>query len=162
MDLKFQVQTKIQKPVSEVFEAVYNPKKLSAYFTTGGSDGSLDEGRTVLWTFNDHGDNPVTVPVKVRKMVPNKLIQFLWAASEGTYDPKTGSMPRPGGYDNTVEMSFEALGENETLVRIVEGSWRSTQDGLQGSYGNCSGWMNMSCCLKAFLEYGINLRKGAF
>ncbi|MBE8398177.1 ATPase, partial [Leptospira borgpetersenii serovar Hardjo-bovis] len=33
---------------------------------------------------------------------------------------------------------------------------------LDGSYMNCQGWMNMSCCLKAYLEYGINLRKGFF
>jgi len=116
----------------------------------------------VLWKFNDAGGEGVTVPVKVRTVVPNKLIRFLWAASEGIYDPKTGSMPRPGGYDNTVEMHFEALSERETLVRIVEGSWRSTPEGLQGSYQNCQGWTNMSCCLKAYLEYGINLRRGAF
>ncbi len=162
MELKFQVQTKIQKPVQEVFDAVYNPKKLSSYFTTGGSDGPLDEGKTVLWTFADIGGQSVTVPVKVRKMVPNKLIVFLWAASEGVYDPKTGSVPRPAGYDNTVEMNFEALNDHETLLRIVEGSWRATQDGLLGSYGNCQGWTGMSFHLKAYLEYGINLRKGSY
>jgi len=48
MDLRFTVQTKIQKPVSEVFDAVYNPKKLSKYFTTGGADGPLDEGTMSL------------------------------------------------------------------------------------------------------------------
>ena len=36
MELKFQVQTKIQKPVEEVFDAVHNPDKLSGYFTNGG------------------------------------------------------------------------------------------------------------------------------
>jgi hypothetical protein len=71
-------------------------------------------------------------------------------------------MPQPGGYDTTVEISFEPLGEKETLVKIIEGQWRPTEGGLQGSYGNCQGWMNMSCCLKAFLEYDINLRKGSF
>jgi len=59
-------------------------------------------------------------------------------------------------------MSFVALGKNETLVKIVEGKWRPSDEGLQGSYGNCQGWMNMSCCLKAYLEHGINLRKGSF
>jgi uncharacterized protein (UPF0297 family) len=34
MELKFQVQGKIKKPVTEVIDAVYNPKKLSGYFTT--------------------------------------------------------------------------------------------------------------------------------
>jgi len=34
--------------------------------------------------------------------------------------------------------------------------------GLELSYGNCQGWAQMQCCLKGFLEYGINLRKGAY
>src|SRR6266704_750364 len=147
MDLIFTVQTKIQKPVSEVFDAVHNPKKLSGYFTTGGSDGPLVQGKTVLWKFNDVGNEVTTVPVKVQKVVPNKLIQFSWEASEGVYDPKTGTVPSGGGY--------------ETLVKIVEGKWRPTERGLEGSYQNCQGWTHMTMCLKAYLEYGINLRKGS-
>jgi uncharacterized protein YndB with AHSA1/START domain len=162
MDLRFTVQAKIQKPANEVFDSVYNPKKLSGYFTTGGADGPLDEGKTVLWKFNDTGDKIQTVPVKVQKVVRNRLIQFSWEASEGIYDPKTGSTPTPGGYSTAVEISFEPLNANETLVKITEGKWRSTEGGLQGSYQNCQGWMHMTCCLKAYLEYGINLRKGSF
>ncbi len=162
MDLKFTVQTKIQKPVNEVFDAVYNPKKLSSYFTSGGAEKPLDEGKTVMWKFKDNEGKTETVPVSVQRMVPNKLIQFSWAASEGVYDAKTGSGMSPGNYDTIVEMSFEPLNKNETLVKIAEGKWRSTQDGLQGSYQNCQGWMHMTCCLKAYLEYGINLRKGSF
>jgi uncharacterized protein YndB with AHSA1/START domain len=162
MDLRFTVQTKIQKPVGEVFDAVYNPKKLSRYFTTGGADGPLDEGKTVLWKFKDTGNKIQIAPVKVRRVVPNRLIQFSWEASEGVYDPRSGSTPHPSGYDTAVEMIFEPLKANETLVKIVEGKWRSTEDGLQGSYQNCQGWMHMTCCLKAYLEYGINLRKGSF
>ena len=162
MDLIFTVQTKIQKPVSEVFEAVHNPKKLSGYFTSGGADGPLDEGKTVLWKFNDDGYKIVSVPVKVKKVMRNKLIQFSWEASEGEFDPKTGTIPESGGYDTVVEMSFEPLNANETLVKIVEGKWRSTERGLQGSYGNCQGWTHMGLCLKAYLEHGIILRKGSF
>jgi uncharacterized protein YndB with AHSA1/START domain len=162
MDLSFTVQTKIQKPVNEVFDAVHNPKKLSSYFTSGGSNGPLDEGKTVLWKFNDVGDKIVEAPVKVQKVVRNRLIRFSWAASEGLYDPKTGSVPESGGYDTVVEMSFEPLSANETLVKIVEGKWRDTTEGLQGSYGNCQGWTQMTDCLKAYLEYGINLRKGSY
>jgi uncharacterized protein YndB with AHSA1/START domain len=162
MDLRFTVQTKIQKPVNEVFDAVYNPKKLSRYFTSGGADGPLDEGKTVMWSFKDDENKIPPFPVKVQRVVPNRLIQFSWEASEEVYDPKSGSMPDPAGYDTVVEMSFEPLNANETLVKIVEGKWRSTPGGLQGSYQNCQGWMQMSMCLKAYLEYGINLRKGSF
>ena len=161
MDFKFTVQTKIQKPVSEVFDAVYNPKKLSKYFTTGGASGPLDEGKTVMWTFNDNPDQPMTFPVKVQRVLKNKLIQFAWEASEGIYDAKTGSMPGPAGYDTVVEMTFEALNPKETLIKIVEGKWRATEAGLQGSYQNCQGWSCMADYLKAYLEYGINLRKGS-
>ena len=40
MVLRFTVQARIKKPINEVFDAVYNPKKLSKYFTTGGASGS--------------------------------------------------------------------------------------------------------------------------
>src|SRR5438552_16674909 len=118
MDLKFTVQTKIQKPVSEVFDAVYNPKKLSKYFTTGGADGPLDEGKTVIWSFNDNGNKISPFPVKLKKVVRNKLIHLPWEAGEGVYDPKTGSMPTGAGYDPLVEVSLQPLNAHEPLVKI--------------------------------------------
>ena len=53
MELRFQVYGKIARPVAEVFDAVYNPDKLSGYFTTGGASGPLVEGATVTWDFAD-------------------------------------------------------------------------------------------------------------
>lgn len=81
MQLKFQVQTKIQKPIAEVFDAVYNPAKLSSYFTTGGASAPLDEGAKVMWHFADY---PGDVPVTVKKMIPNQTIVLQWDA----YEPK--------------------------------------------------------------------------
>ena len=148
MELTFKVQTKIQKPVAEVFDAVYNPKKLSGYFTTGGASAPLDEGTTVTWGFAEPpGIEPF--PVKVKNVVKNELIVFEWEASEG-------------GYDTRVEMRFEPIDKNATLVSISESGWKKTDQGLEDSYKNCEGWSQMSACLKAFVEYGINLRKGAY
>jgi uncharacterized protein YndB with AHSA1/START domain len=148
MEFRFQVQAKIQKPVADVFDAVYNPKKLVQYFATGGARGALDPGTTVYWSFADHpqfGEFPVTV----KEMIPEKLIALEWEAMEG-------------GYNTRTEMRFEPLGPSETLVTIAEGTWKQSEEGLKSSYGNCGGWMNMACCLKAWVEYGINLRKGMF
>ena len=146
MELKFQVQTKVQKPLDEVFDAVYNPEKLSGYFTTAGSNGPLDEGTTVTWSWHDY---PGSYPVSVIKTVPNELIVFEWEV--------TG-----GGYNTRTEISFEALNPDETLVKITESGWEENERGLKESYGNCFGWTQMICSLKAYLEYGVNLRKGAF
>lgn len=149
MDLKFTVQTKIQKPVAEVFDAVHNPEKLSGYFTNGGSSGRLDEGQTVEWKFADNpGEEPITGTVTVKKVIPNELIVFEW---QGAKD-----------HDTRVEMNFEKTGDAETLVKITEAGWRENQKDLDSSYGNCFGWSHMVTSLKAFVEYGINLRKGAF
>jgi uncharacterized protein YndB with AHSA1/START domain len=146
MDLKFQVQARIEKPISEVFDAVYNPRKLEKYFTTQSASAPLDPGTTVVWQFADY---PGEIPVQVGEVVPNKLITFTWEAQEG-------------GYSTKVEMQFEMFGENETLVKIAESGWQETPQGLKSSYGNCHGWTQMSCCLKVFLEHGINLREGFY
>jgi uncharacterized protein YndB with AHSA1/START domain len=149
MELKFKVQMKIQKPVAEVFDAVYNPSKLSGYFTNGGASASLDEGTTVEWAFDDNpGDDKIKFPVSVTKMVPNELIVLSWEGAKGL--------------DTRIEMQFEADGPNDTIVRISETGWRETQADLDSSYLNCFGWGQMICALKAYTEYGINLRKGAF
>ena len=62
MVLRFTVQARIKKPINEVFDAVYNPKKLSKYFTTGGASGSLEGGNKVMWDFHDYpGSFPSTL-----------------------------------------------------------------------------------------------------
>jgi uncharacterized protein YndB with AHSA1/START domain len=146
MELKFKVNAKIMKPVAEVFDAVYNPKKLSGYFTTAGASAPLDPGTTVTWDFADF---PGAFPVHVKEIERDKLIAFEWPAEDGDYSTR-------------VEMTFEALDPGSTMVSISEGTWRETEAGLKASYGNCEGWMNMAACLKAYLEYGINLRKDFF
>ncbi|HMO80301.1 MAG TPA: SRPBCC domain-containing protein [Pyrinomonadaceae bacterium] len=149
MELKFKVQTKIQKPVAEVFDAVYNPDKLSGYFTNGGASAPLDEGTTVEWAFADNpGDEGFKFPVEVKRTVPNELIELVWEGAKGL--------------NTNVRMEFEAAGEDETIVRISESGWRETQDDLNSSYLNCMGWSQMISALKAYAEHGINLRKGAY
>lgn len=142
LDLTFQVHAKIAKPVAEVFDAVYNPKKLSGYFTTGGASAPLDEGTTVTWDFADF---PGAFPVHVRKVERERFIELEWKAGDGDYHTR-------------VRMEFEPLGRDATLVRISESGWRKTPEGLKSSYGNCMGWSQMLLCMKVFVEQGTNLR----
>ncbi len=59
-------------------------------------------------------------------------------------------------------MEFKALEDDRTLVTINEKGWRSDEDGLKSSYGNCEGWTQMLCALKGWMEHGINLRDGFY
>lgn len=147
MAYEFRVNARMGKPVAEVFDAVVNPKKLSGYFvTTGGGAGApLVEGTTVLWW----GD----IQVQVETVEKDSRIVFRWDAQ-----PAKGE----AAYKTKVEMRFEALDDGGTMVTISEGVWHANENGLKMSYLNCEGWTQMLCCMKAFLEYGINLREGYY
>jgi uncharacterized protein YndB with AHSA1/START domain len=61
-----------------------------------------------------------------------------------------------------VEMTLSPKGRDSTLVTITEKSRKPDEAGIKWLKGNTEGWANFLACLKAYLEYGINLRKGAF
>ena len=146
---------------AQVFEAVANPDQLSRYFTTGGAKGRIEEGATVMWDFHDF---PGAFPVEVVEVVPDRKIVLKWEAYEGP-PPESGgdiSAEAAAGYQTTVTMEFEPQGDDRTLVTIAEEGWRETERGLQGSYGNCQGWAQMLCAMKAWVEHGINLREGFY
>jgi uncharacterized protein YndB with AHSA1/START domain len=153
MELRFEINVKIQKPIGEVWDAVANPKQLSQYFTTGGASTPLREGTTVTWGFADtpekYAGASVSFPVNVIKVEPERLIELEWRATDGDYRTH-------------IRMQFGAVGPTTTMVTISESGWHETAAGLASSYDNCGGWMQMACSLKAFVEYGINLRNGFF
>ena len=150
MELKFEVAGRIARPVEEVFEAIVDPGTLSRYFTTGGAEGRIEPGATVSWSFHDF---PGAFPVEVVEVEKNKRIVLRWEADEN--DPSVK-------YHTIVTMRFEALEDGRTLVSIGEEGWRETPAGLKASYGNCMGWSQMLCAMKAWVEYGINLREGMY
>mgnify|MGYP001576091139 CR=1 FL=1 len=141
MEPKFSVQTRINKPIAEVFDAVINPKKLTGYFCDK-SDAPLVEGQTVHWTWVNHGHTPT---VKVKQIIPNSKIVIEWnAATGGT---------------TIAEMSFSTLEDGRTMVKVSESGWPSNEEGFKASYKNCEGWQHMISCMKAYLQHGIDLRK---
>ncbi len=154
MDLRFTVSGRIAKPVSEVFEAVVDPGRLSRFFTTGGAEGRLETGSVVTWDFHDF---PGAFPVHVSEVTPDERIVLQWDAAESTVAPD-----ETGARRTTVVMTFEPTGNGRTLVRISEYGWLETPEGLAASYGNCEGWTGMLCAMKIWLEHGLNLREGFY
>lgn len=146
MSVGFRVSGRIGKPVAEVFDAVVNPKKLSFYFTTlGGASAPLVAGTTVTWW--------KTVPVEVDEVVENKSIVLRWDGAATKGQP---------AYKTKIEMGFEQLEDGGTFVTIAESGWAEDDAGRKLSYGNCEGWSQMLSCMKAYVEYGINLREGFY
>lgn len=59
-------------------------------------------------------------------------------------------------------MNLEPKKDGSTVVRITEKEMENDETGINWLKGNTEGWANFLACLKAYLEFGINLRKGAF
>ncbi|GAA2833731.1 uncharacterized protein YndB with AHSA1/START domain [Aminobacter aminovorans] len=145
MSVGFRVSGRIGKPVAEVFDAVVNPTKLSGYFTTlGGASAPLVTGTTVTWWGS--------VPVEVDEVEKDKRIVLRWDT-----DPKVEP-----SYKTRIEMNFDALDDGGTFVTIAEAGWREDEASRKASYNNCEGWSQMLSCMKAYVEYGINLREGFY
>ena len=144
MSIGIRVSGRIGRPAAEVFDAVVNPKKLSGYFTTiKGASAPLVAGTTVTWW----GE----VPVEVDEVVQNERIVLRWDA----HDAKPP-------YKTRIEMKFEALDDGGTFVTIAETGWHEDETGRKNSYMNCEGWSQMLSCMKAYVEYVINLRDGYY
>jgi uncharacterized protein YndB with AHSA1/START domain len=141
--LEIKAALQISKPANEVFEAIINPDQMSNYFISKGS-GRMAEGKEIIWQFPEFD---MEFPVRVKKIDINSYISFYWQMD---------------GIDLLVEMNLTPKGGNSTLVTITEKSRKNDEAGIKWLKGNTEGWANFLACLKAWLEYGIHLRKGAF
>jgi hypothetical protein len=59
-------------------------------------------------------------------------------------------------------MTLKPMQDNTTFVSITEKTRDNDEKGIKWLNSNTEGWANFLACLKAYLEYGINLRKNAF
>lgn len=145
MENLLEIKTVIQitRPAFEVFDAIIQPEKISGYFLQESS-GPLETGKTVEWKFPEFDER---FPVKVVDVVEDRYVAFYWGGENG---------------DTLVEIRLRDGKESATVVTITEGKMEYSEAALKWLKGNTEGWANFLACLKAYLEFGINLRSGAF
>lgn len=140
MKLESNAAIQIQKPIEEVFEGIVNPEKMTKYFISESS-GQLESNKEVIWKFPEFEDTFHVTKIKIEK---NHSISFVW-------DP-----------DTIVIITLEKLPNDSTIVRVNENGKELNDENLKWALGNSGGWANFLACMKAYLEYDIQLRKGAF
>ena len=141
--LQIKTAIQIQKLPEEVFEAIVDPVKMSNYFISRGS-GRIEEGKQIMWQFPEFD---MEFPIDVDRIEKDRYISFFWEVD---------------GMKLLVEITLTPRENSSTLVTVTEKSREPDEAGIKWLQGNTEGWANFLACLKAFLEYGINLRKGAF
>lgn len=143
-NLRIRCAIQIGQPAAEVFEAIVDPEKMSNYFISSGS-GRMEAGRTLTWHFPEFEGGS---PVHVDKIEKNTHIRFRWGEK---------------GEEMHVEIDLKPVSDGyATVVTVTEGEKPADEAGISWLQGNTEGWANFLACLKAYVEHGINLRKGAF
>ena len=106
----------------------------------------MKEGETLIWKFPEMD---IEFPVRIGKIIKDSYISYHWNDFA----------------DNTetfVEINLTETEPGITLIRVTEKSRPNDKTGMEWLKRNTKGWANFLACLKAWMEYGINLRKGAF
>src|SRR5687768_2970970 len=136
-----EVSQQIAKPIDQVFEAIVNPDHMVNYFVSEAS-GPIEKGASLCWTFGDVG---VSCDIKVIGLKKNEQITFTWPTGEK---------------DTTVNISLIPIDDYLTEITATETGWDLDADGVKKALGQTQGWTDMLLCLKAYLEFNINLRRG--
>lgn len=142
--LSINTALQISEAQKTVFDAIVDPWNMSHYFISESS-GKMEAGKTIQWKFPEFEGS---FPVKILEVIPNELITFEWDGSQGQ--------------KLKVEIRLEKMDGPSTLVRVTEGKMDVDEAGIMWLKQNTEGWANFLACLKAYVEYGINLRKGAW
>ena len=99
----YTVQTKILRPVADVFDAIVCSERMRKYFIDGASS-DLVEGEEITWRWDHYGENPVTV----RKVVENALIEL-------AIDSREWDKTKDEAYEVLVIFEFEELDDGAYL-----------------------------------------------
>ena len=140
MQLISKASLQIQKPIALVYEGIVNPEIMTQYFISE-STGLMETGKDLVWRFPEFDDKFTVTEVKVET---NVSVSFVW-------DTET-----------VVTINLKQHQEDSTIVEVTEGNKEYSDINLQWLISNTGGWANFLACMKAYLEYGIHLRRGAY
>ena len=136
--LSISVCQRYRAPVMEVWDGVTQAKHLNKYFTAGAKGNITPEFKAVTWRWGKVG----SAALHITTCEPGKFFEFHWKA--------------PSNYPTTVRFEFSRE-KGKTVVRIKEWGWTAAQ--LNGAFDHCQGWSEFLYGLKAYVQYGIDLRK---
>jgi uncharacterized protein YndB with AHSA1/START domain len=142
MKLTATTELRISRTPHEVFEAIVDPAKMSHYFITWAS-ARPEPGKVVTWKWEDVGAEG---KVKVLEVEQDRRFAFTWDV---------------GGDDKRVDITVEPDDDGAAAVHVSDGPYEPDEAGIAAFRGQLQGWTHFLLCLKAYIEYGVELRVGS-
>lgn len=132
-----ETQMLIRKPINEVFQAFIDPSITTNFWFTKSS-GPLVKGASIKWEWEMYN---VSAELKVKEILPNKLISIKWD------NPST-----------TVDFEFTEVSKESTYVIIKNyGFHQEGEELIEAIKNNTGGFTTVLDGLKAWMEHGIQL-----
>ncbi len=129
----------IRRPVTEVFEAFFDPSITSRFWFSEGS-GRLEPGKRIRWTWRWYD---FSVDADVRDVEPNKRILVEWSGY---------------GYPTPIEWIFTDRPDSTAFVKVTNKGFRGTvEEAAQMAVDATEGFSFVLAGAKAWLEHGIQL-----
>jgi len=125
----------IKKPAQHIYEAFIDPEKIGNFWFSTSSE-RWKEGKTIILRYDEYNAEG---SIQVLEMVENRMIRFEW------------------GHEHVVTINFIEQNESETIVEVIEDGFNKEDENLLPYIlDNKEGWVYMLCCLKAYIEHGVN------
>lgn len=132
MNTDITTKMKINKPASEVFEAIVDPEKMGGYWFSSGT-ARVEQGKTITWKYEEYGAEG---DIHVLSVEENKEIVFNWG-------------------ETTVTMTFHET-DGSTIIEVTESGMKADDpDIVAKMLGQKEGWVYMLTCMKGYVENGI-------
>lgn len=130
MDIQTQMQ--INVPANKAYEAFVNPEEISGFWFSHSSE-RWETGKTITLKYVEYN---AELDIEIVHMEENRLIQFTWG-------------------NRLVDIHFEE-NDNGVIVTTIEQDFDKNE--VEQLLGQKEGWVYMLSCLKAYLEYNVEIR----
>lgn len=128
---------KIAKSAHDVFEAFADPEKIGNFWFSSSSE-RWQPGRTIILRYDEYDAEG---KIDVLDMEPDRKIVFRDESQ------------------HLVTITLVEEGPSATIIEVTEeGFDESASQFIAELVDNKEGWVYALTCLKAYLEYGVNLR----
>jgi len=141
--LEIKTSIYINRMAMDIYDAIIDPGHMKGYFISE-SNGIMADSTDLIWKFPEYEDR---CPVHVVKVLENEYVSFYWDND---------------GIRTFVEIKILQKETDICHIIVTEKNMPNDAAGIKWLKSNTEGWANFLACLKAYLEYGINLRFGAF
>ena len=125
--------------LERVWNAATQANHINEYFTDGSKGDFREDLKPVTWQWKQWG----TARLNVTACKPMRYVEYEWTAEAGTYR-------------TTVRFEFSRQ-KGRVLFKLSEYGWK--QADLADAFDHCGGWTDFLANLKAYLYYGMDLRK---